>query len=277
MNVKKYNVHISALLAICVLGNGCILLPFLNSAGPILTFLLCGAAVLITTLVTLPVINRAFSQKGILFYVLSVIIIAISVYGVITTVNDYLSFLNTLDIAKAAAILLLILLLWALCFCSSSAFLKFSLLFGVITAALIVLLFIMSAGIYDIKNINLTPIKLDFMAAADAFLKCFNATVPSLCFAVLSNHKANAKNTLSGVVIGLVLSLLCLLQSLLVLGTTAAGQSLPYLTAVSAYSSGQLYIRQDGFVWFIFFSTATIKTALCLKAVWVIIKRLFDN
>ncbi len=274
MNVKNYNVHISALLAMGILAASCINLSFLNGANAVLTFLLCGAATLIITLALPVVINRVFSQKGVGFYALSAIIVVLSFYGAAESIKDYLSFLGTLAIAKAAAILLLVVLLAALVFCSSSDFLKFALLFGVVTAFLTLLLFIMSAGIYDFANITLTPLKADFKIAATAFLKYLSTIAPMLCFAALSNHKANTKNTLAGVGLGLVPVFLCLLQSLLVLGGTAAGQGVPYLTAVSAYSSGQLYIRQDGFVWFIFFSTTTIKTALCLKAVWVITKRI---
>ncbi len=277
MKIKNYNIHISFLLAMTLLGNCFISLMFLSDKSPLFAFLLCAIATIGVSLVLLPVINRAFNKKGFLFYVLSAIVIALSLVGAVATLEDYIKFLDVFDSNKTSLVLLFVLVVLSLTFCSNCAFLKFGLLFGVITAFLILLLFIMSAGIYNTDNINIKSFAADLNLTATAFFKYFSVCVPTLCFAALSNHKANAKNTFFGVALGLVLAGVCLLQTALVLGTTAATQQLPYLTAVSAYSSGNLYIRQDGFVWFAFFSTATIKTALCLKAVWGIVKKIYKK
>lgn len=277
MSIKNYNVHILFLIAISILGNLCISVPFLKCQNPIITFLLSAVFTLCITLVMLPIINRAFKNKNILFYIISAIITALSLYGAAAALNDYIKFLGAIGANRVISILLLIVIIITLIFSKNSAFFKFCLFFGFVTTTVILVLFVISIGVFDVTNIKLMPIKPDIKYAIIEFFKSFSTGLSALALAALSGNNANIKNALSGAGIGLGACVLCLLQSLLVLGNSAVEYLHPYLAAVSVYSSGQLYIRQDGFVWFVFFSATIIKTALCLKAVWSIIKRLYKK
>ncbi len=269
MNVKKYSVHISFLIAITILGNAVMVMPFLNAENYFLSFLLCSAFVLIVSLAFLPSVNRL---RGFWFYVLAFAIILISFYGATAVFFDYIRFLKSIGVNKIISVVTLIILVAALTVCSNSAFFKFALLFGIIITAFVLLLFVMSIGNYRFSNINLNTLKFDFKLSVVWLVKYFSPVLSALMLARLSNCTAKIKNTVFGVLTGIVLLLLCLCQSVFMLGNTAIAYQTPYLASVAAYSSGQLYIRQDGLVWFVFFAASVIKISLCTKTIYMILK-----
>lgn len=279
MKTKNYGIHIIFLTAASVAGNAIISLSFLNFKSPLFTFLLCAVITLAAAVLAVPVFNRALTRKGVLFYLVSAALAAISLYGAAVAFSDYIKFLNSavLTGSRTVSILLLAVVVVALTVAGSNAFLKFGLLYGVVTAAAIVFLFVTSWGIYSAADIKLSPVTFDFKNAFKCFFRCFSPVLSAVAFACLAKGRANMGSISAGTGIGLLLVLLCALQSLLVLGGSAADYEFPYLTAVSAYSSGQIYIRLDGFVWFIFFSATIIKAALCGKTAWLLIKRIFNT
>ncbi len=269
MNVKNYNIHISFLIALTMLGNAIISVPFLSAKNSFICMLLSFAVILVSALLFIPIVNKA---KGTAFYIMTTIIILISFYGAISTFCDYIKFLDNLGGNKILSSAALLCLVWGLTAYSNSAFLKFSLSLGIVTIAFMLLLFIMPIARYKADTVSLTPIAFDFKKSVLCTVKYFSPVLSAVCYTVLSNNKAKIKNTVFGVLIGGALLLRCLLQSLFMLGSTASSYSYPYLAAVSAYSSGQLYIRQDGFVWVVFFAASVIKISLCTKTIWRIIK-----
>ncbi len=276
MNVKNYGVHITFLTAICVAGNAIITMPFFTSQNPILTVLLCCGITFAVTLIALPIINYAFNTKSLWFYIVAAVIAAVSLYGAASAFSEYIRFLNTVQLKcnRTLYILLLIIVVTAITFCSNSAFLKLGLLFGIMSTVLMVILFVVPSNIYSIQDIRITPIVPEFKDAAKHFLKYFSPMLSAVAFAAIAKKQARFCSISAGVGMGIALVLLCTLQSLFVLGGSAADYKFPYLAAISAFSSGQIYIRLDGFIWFVFFAASTIKTALCTKTVWLIIKRI---
>ncbi len=266
MNTKNYSLHTAFLTALAVLGNSAIMLPILSGQNTVTGLLLCAALTAVTAIAFIPVIKNA---RGAVFYVVGTAVILISFYGAASAFADYIKLLSGNKILSAV---LLFVLIAALTVCKISAFLKFSLLFGVITTALIILLFVMPIVDYDISNIKLLPLSLDVKSTAATALKYFSPALSAVMLITLADKKIKIKNTVFGVFGGFVLLALCLLQTVLMLGKTAAYYDTPYLAAVSAYSSGQLYIRQDGFAWFVLFAASVIKISLCTKTVWLILK-----
>lgn len=267
MTVKNYNIHKLFLVAIGVLGNAIMVMPFLNVQNPVFCLLLCCVLTLAIALVALPIIKNA---RGVAAFGLNTIIILISFYGAMSAFADYVKFLKVMGQNVFLAAILLLVLVVSLTVCADSAYFKFNLLFGVITAALIALLFAVSAREYNLKNISLTPIKLEIKSTLICFVKYFLPVLSAVALCSFSKYKLKTKTAVFGVLLGFFLLALCLIQSVLMLGA-AEQYDYTYLSAVGADSLGQLYIRQDGFVWFVFFTASVIKTSLCTKTVWKIL------
>ncbi len=269
MNTENYNPHILFLISVLILGNASITMPFLLYQNSVLNIMLCFGITVISALVLLSFINKT---KGAVFYPFASLIILISFYGTASAFADYMRFLKSLGGSRVLSALALIVLVVLLTVCQSRAFLKFSLLMGFITAVLTVVLFLVSIGNYDFKNIDLISLGFKAKDILLCFLKYFSPILSAVCFVSFSKHRLKVKSAFFGVLLGFALLVLCFLQSLFMLGKSAGCYDYPYLSAVSAYSSGQLYIRQDGFVWFIFFAASVIKISLCTKTIFVILK-----
>ncbi len=269
MNTENYNLHTLFLISAIILGNASIAMPFLLYKNSVLNIILCFGITVISALILLSFINKL---KGAVFYLFASLIILISFYGAASAFADYICFLKSLGSSRALSALALVVLVVLLTVCQSGAFLKFGLLMGFITAVLTVLLFLVSIGNYDFKNIGLISLNFKTKDILLCFLKYFSPVLSAVCFASFSKHRLKVKSTFFGVLLGFALLVFCFLQSLLMFGKSAVCYDYPYLAAVSAYSSGQLYIRQDGFVWFIFFAASVLKISLCAKTIWLLLK-----
>lgn len=293
MKIKSYKSHIFAIFALFVMGNTVITLPFCTQENGLSVLLTSALFCLIFTALSVLGLNYAFlsrvkksiaqsvSQKIIGGIVVAAVLLA-AIYGAASTIGDYILFLKSVQLPQtsiiftATAMLLLIIV-----FAKSpdSAILKLSLFLAVISGVSLVLMFLASIKIFDTSALNF---KLNLGGGTitkgfKLFLKNFSQILVPAAFVAVTKKRAEAKPALSGAAVGLVGIALCAVQSILVLGGMVSGREFSYLYAVSAISAGRLFIRQDGFVYLIFFSTAIIKTALCVKTVLIILKRFSKN
>lgn len=289
MNNQNYKSHIFAALLLFVMGNASLTLPFCRQQNGLFVLLLSSIFGLGFTLVAVPVLNYAFSPFGqksairkAVSYLAAFAVIAAAIDGAVTTFYDYNLFLKSVQLPQTNRVLTAVVaavLIFVFVSSSDSAIFKFCLLFAVITGAFVIILFAISVKTFDPTALDF---KFDFggktvLTAFTCFLKVFAPTAVPIAFVIISKRRAGTANVVCGFAAGILGISLCAAQSVLTLGGTAAGYDFPYLYAVSAFSAGDLFIRQDGFVYFVFFSTAITKTALCVKTVWLILKRFFQN
>jgi len=285
MNNQNYKSHIFAALSLFVMGNATLTLPFCRQQNGLFVLLLSSIFGLGFTFFAVRILNYAFlpfgrksaTGKAMSYLVSSAVIIA-AIYGAATSFYDYNLFLKSVqlpDTNRVFTAIMTLALVFVFVRSSDSAILKICLFFAVITGAFVIILFAIS-----IKMFDPTVLKFKFdlnggavLAAFMCFLKWFAPIVVPIAFVVVSKQRAGVANIISGVAAGFLGLSLSTAQSILVLGGMSAGYDFPYLYAVSAFSAGELFIRQDGFVYFIFFATTIIKTAFCVKTVLIILKR----
>ncbi len=272
----QYAPHIFSLCALSVLGNAVFLMPFYKSGG----FL----SVLISAILSLGLISMMTrlikwgQNNKIIFFIVFMFIGATAIYGTVTTFLDYVGFLKSAQMPRASIYLLssfLLGLIFIFVLSNTSAIYKYSLLVAVISAAMVIICF---AG--GIKSFDFSSFKKDFLKLSfniKDFLQVFSSLAVIPFFVSLSSKNIPKKPLVLGALAGFLLLLLCLTQSVFTLGF-ADNISYPYLKAVGVISSGSLFTRLDGFVYFIFFITSLTKITVCVKTVCLTVSRLpFDK
>ncbi len=270
MKENKYTIHTLFLAAMSVFGSFIITLPFLNAKNPYLSLVVCASLAVTVVSFSIPIIKRA---RGTAFYLVGFAIVLVSLYSAVDTILEYITFLSSLGYSRVLSSVLLIILLTSLTISSDTAFLKCALLFGVITAMISFLVFVMPINEYDLSNAVAIPLKLEPYSTFKLILKSAFPLLSAVSLGVFGRQGTRQSAVVFGGAVGFGLVFIALLQSVLMLGDTAQCYSYPYLKAVSAYSTGQLYIRQDGFVWFVFFAATLIKASVCTRSIRIILKK----
>lgn len=156
--------------------------------------------------------------------------------------------------------------------CKTEAILKFGLCMAALVFIFIVLLFAVSFEIYDFSELKNNS-DLNILKSFNCFLRYFSPVLSMISFFNLSNINVKKSSVIYGTVIGLFSVLITFLQTVFVLGINF-DYRYAYIYAVSVFSSGDLFYRLDGIVYFIFFICAILKTAVCAKSLTLVIKRL---
>lgn len=258
--MTNYKPHIFSLFALFMCGNAIITLPFFNTKSPFVTLFI--TAIISALLVVFSVEVIKFAQKNkFSFFALRIFIGLLAIFGAITTIFDYVSFVSKIQLPQANIILLVIAMIIITIFfalCSGSAFLKYCLFTGVFFVAIVVILFVCGIKHFDFSHVSTTS-DTNF---AMIFLRLFSGVSAPVLLMFLQN-KVYTKVMVSGAVFGFCLVFLCLAQSILTLGATPV--SYPYIKAVSVISTGSLFTRLDGLVYFLFFVSAIVKITVCIK------------
>lgn len=262
MQTKKCTPHILAFSAMFVLGNALISMSvnLLNIYSLIFSGIVSLALIFAARLL----INWGRKNK-IISYILTAFVSVLAVWGAVTTFYDFINFLKSEQLPQAKIVLLSAVFIGVIVvFAKSSdlAFYKYSLLVAIIGGVFTAVCFIGGIRNFEFslfKSIFATP---HFSTAP--FVKFF---LPIMLLHVFTHSGDKPTKPIAiGVVIGFFALFLCVIQVILTLGDTA-DISYPYLKAVSVISSGSLFTRLDGFVYFLFFVTALIKITVCIKAV----------
>ena len=287
MREHSYKSHIFAAVMIFVMGNTVITLPFCKQENFLLVFLLSAVFCIAFILLTIPILKYAFIYKQSVFkkivlFVTVTAVVTAAAYGAVSAFLDYISFVRDIQLSQTSGILItaaMLVLIVAFVICSGSAILKFCLLMAVITLAVVLLLFAVSIKMFDISylNFSLNFSGVEFSASVKCFLKYFSVTVVPIAFALQTQQRTSVSNIISSASAGLLAVVLCLLQSVFVLGGAVYQYSYPYIYAVSAFSSGSLFTRLDGLVYFMFFAVTAVKVGICVKTIVLIIKFITKN
>ncbi len=260
---KNYSPHIFAFCALFILGNA-VITPTIYNLSFISIFI--SVFVVSVLLLLLGLILKASKNHKVLFFTISSLICAVAIYGAVTTFADYILFLKSAQMPRTNIYLLSTTLLGVIvffCTCSISAVYKYSLFTAIICAFIIII-----CALGGIESFNFTAIK----PQNTNIPHCIKSFLPIAVLPLFAQFKSQKlKPIFYGAVTGFLALIVCFFQSYLTLGETQ-GINYPYLKAVSVISSGSLFTRLDGLVYFLFFVTTLVKSVVCVKTVVITIK-----
>lgn len=266
MTKQKYTPHVIAASAFFTLGNAIILLPEFNLFEFGLLLALSLAIIFITSRLL-----KAANENKLAFFCVSAMIVAGATYGAATTFLNYVAFLKNEQLSQNGAVWIG-LAFAAICIYfatrSTAAVCKCCLFFAVFSVLIMLVCFIGGIRIFDYGN--LAEIKWEFSSHIKKYSGVFLPIVALPAFMAADNK--TIKPVIFGVTGGFLLLFMATLQIALTLGNSF-DVSYPYLKAVSVISSGSLFTRLDGLVWFLFFIVALLKITICAKAIMAVTKR----
>lgn len=279
---SNYKLHITAFLFLFTIGDVIIILPFYKCENYFTTFLSMAIFSLVYVLLFTIVFNKLTCQgdsqlKKSIYFIFLTIVLFLAVYGVYTSVNDYVSFVKKVQLTDTNALLItVVFVLTAVAFIKSkfNAMLKFCLILSSVTAFLILLLFVLPIDRYDLKhNIFETEFSKEIIfLSLKYFLRYFSSLAVAITFIFL-NYKPKCKNIFCGTAFGFMAIFIITVQTVMILGKNT-NYNFAYFYAVSVYSSGSLFSRVDGLVYLIFFVSVLSKTAVCIKTFFMILNKI---
>ncbi len=280
MNKTAYGKHASAATAMFLLGDAVLVLPDSGSGTyALFGFLLALVPALLLYAGMLWTANRLFadpkhnkgawrwcSVAGTLFAAAA----AFACAGI--CFKRFVSFAHTVMLSGTPKIwiaLIFAVTVVFLLFQRNSVLLKLSLLLFVLSCFVILLFFILSVKDFKVSNIAVYyfPDLSVVWKETRPFLVsvALPAAVVPVVQAVLFG-KTEKKIAFTGFVSGMLLQALCLADCLLLFGAQLASRlSYPLYSAVGTVTVGPLFTRMDGVIYYLFFSSALIKTTASLK------------
>ncbi len=262
-NFKK---HYLCLALLFILGNAIIIFPPKNADKyNFLAFLLSGLVSVLAFLFGRKIkINKA-TVFG---------IILLAMYCIFDAFIAFIQFIRYDLLGKTAPFLIVlsfILVLIYISFQKTNMLYKFSLLAGILSLLVVLVFFLSTLKEFEIENIiirefpNLKALLQQFLP----YLKGFS--LPMILLGLFSEQE-NIKASIGvfGVVLGLVVFMICLLNTVLLFGIEFSGLlDYPYASAGSTVTFGNLFTRLDGLIYFVYLTTCIVK---CLVGVLVIKK-----
>ena len=221
---------------------------------------------------------KRWQKNKFIFFIVFVFIDIVAIYSAVTAFLDYVGFLKSAQMPSAsiyllAAVLLGVVVVFVLS--GASAIYKYCLLVAIIGALMIAICFVGGIKNFDFSNLKEIFLKPDFNIKD--FLRFFSSLAVIPFFISLKLKRIPAKPIFWGTSTGFLVLILCLFQCVLTLNYSS-DTTYPYLRAVGVISSGSLFTRLDGFIYFLFFITSLIKITVCIKTVFVTVSRLpFDK
>lgn len=272
MKEKNYTPHIFSLCALLVLGNAVIIMPVYKNGGFLSAFLSVGLSFVLLFLTNL-LIKLGSKNKPIL-YVATALICVAAIYSAIVTFVDYIGFLTLVQMPQTNGVLLSAVWLGVVIFLVVSdvtAIYKYSLFVLVIATIFLMICFIGGIKTFDFTFFKTNFLKINF--SLSDFLRCFSSLSVIPLFVSDELKYTPAKAVFGGTATGFLTLILCFTQSVLTLGISN-NIAYPYIKAVSVISSGSLFTRLDGLVYFVFFTAALTKITICIKTVMSAISRI---
>ena len=271
-----YNKHLASLSAIFILGDAVIVLPASGSGDyPLLGFFMGVLATVLLYFVSLAVTNF-FIGKSLLLFLAAVY----AFYNAVKAFIRYTDFADKILLPKTPGLLIAAVFIIAAIYLATrrqEVILKLSLISAVIAVMAILLFFMLSFKDFKAENIAVQSFS-DFGGIIKSTKPYFlNISLPALLIPVYSRLFTEEKRIcapFAGLLSGLTLEAVCLLESLLLFGAPLAERiEFPLAAAVSTVTVGQLFTRMDGIVYCLFFVLSLIKTAVCMKLAVIALRK----
>lgn len=291
-----FNKHFAALSALFILGDAVIVLPYGDlKSYTFLGFIAAVISAFLLYLAAFPVskylLNESVLKRNTAVKLLSFILCAaVSVYAFYSAGLCFIRFTKFINeillpdthIFIPAAVFILITALLA--FKGNSPILKFSVISAFVTVIIIALFFILSAKDFMPGNMTISGFDGFFPFLKQVKPYFLNITLPALllpAYGFLNIGKIRKSSAIAGFAGGAILMTFSLLDSLLLFGAPLSSElPFPLAAAASTVTVGPLFSRMDGFIYFLFFITALIKTVICIKLSYsaiMLIKRISNS
>ncbi len=262
---NKFSPHVFSLSALFVLGGAVISMPFYTLG--LVSLLIFGVLSLLLVWFSTVLLNLGQKNKT-AFYIAAVIVTAAAIFGAASAFLDFFAFLKAVALPKTNTVFLLVALgVLVVLFCINKwyAIYKYSLFTAVICGAIIIICFLGGIKNFDFKGLAL-PLTVSFKLKD--LLKC---VLPVIVLPFFTDcKKRHSKPIFLGVAVAFLSVAICLLQSVFTFHAQN-DLSFPYLRAVSVISSGSLFTRLDGLVYFLFFASALVRVTVCIKTINVVL------
>ena len=270
-----YNKHLASLAAIYILGDAVIILPSSNSGDYPLFGFIVGAVAAVLLYFTSSAITNCLIGKpcGLILLILAAVY---AFYNAGISFIRYTDFADKMLLPKTSEFLIAAAFVTAAVYLAErrqEVILKLSLISAVIAVIAIFIFFLLSLKDFKVENIAVQGLPNFNGLIKSAKPYFLNIALPALLIPVYSRIFAGEKRVcapFAGLMAGLALEAVCLLESLLLFGNPLAERlDFPLAAAVSTVTVGQLFTRMDGIVYCLFFMLALIKTAVCMKLAFV--------
>ncbi len=260
-NKLYYTKHFVMLSVLFVLGNACITAP-VKTADKYNFFVFLVSCV----------IGVIFAFTGYFIPVNKLTLIPIYLLCFFTLGDSLISFIKFIsdnllpDTSRFFILLPFVLILVYLGFKRTDTLFKFSLICGFLSAVVIVFFFLATFKDFDFENIYIKKLPdLDKLYFQIGFY-FRSLIIPAALLGVFARAEGIKKKTL---LCGLGLGFLCLavtiLNSVLLFGIEFSGAlKYPYSSAGSTVTFGNLFTRLDGFLYFVYSATCTVKCTLAI-------------
>ncbi len=283
----NYNIHFIMISAMFVLSNAVITVPFGGAdRNNFLSFVIAtvlGAGLLYLSSYAIDYLydikrlsKNLFAVK--VFYVLSSAVLVFIAALCFKDYTDFVAFRMLPQTPRLIVSFIFVLCVFWTSVQKDSVILKFSLFSFVITAIIIILLFVISVPRMKFENIvllQLPDIKDTAGQTWKYFLNVYVTLLPILLYRKCLYKDMKNKYISSGLLSGAVLLSVCLLNSLLLFSAdVACNIDFPYADAISTVTVGELFTRMDGFSYFVFFASTVIKITVCISGVKILFSRL---
>ena len=284
MENSSYQPHKILLFSLFMLGETVIVLPFENSSDKTIIAIIAASLIGIPLLYLIHFLLSKANRINHFRKTVTVIICStFTIYSLYLAINAFKVFMGFVSayvlvgVSKLLAALVFFSVVIVLSLAKSSILYKFGIVTGILSIVMIIALFCFSWGQFSIDNVSLLSIpRLDdvFSESLGYFKSLIFPSLILLLFEEGNNKNTSLRATVSGYLLGLVLHLVCLLNSLLIFGTELSAKfSYAYSEAIATVTAGNIFTRMDGFSYFVFYITCLIKITVCLNLSLRLIKK----
>lgn len=274
MEKADYGRHFFCLAALFALGESVIGLPYSDSGK--YSFLGFAAA-----------ITASFVFLGISFFLLraqsalsfkpySALLFSAaavySLYGAGASFKEFLVFVDRILLPDTPRFFIAVIFAVVTAYLTlrkSSVLLKLSVIFFIFSAAGIILFFLLSVKDFSVQWLHLNRFPGLKTVLKETAPMLIRVSMPFLLVPFAAEYfiRDNGKKyVFSGAAAGLALLAMCFADCIFLFGPQLSARcEFPLASAVSTVTVGPLFTRMDGLVYCLYFDSALIKTAFCLK------------
>ncbi len=286
----SYGAHNICLIAVVIFASGALSVPYKAAKGNSLITFLAAAVLGVAALIIFDVLISLILTRGegafskFIMVTGGVLLLFAATATAVDAVLAFSQFVGDVMLPQTEKWLIIAsFAVTVLVFAISreSAILKFALVTAALNMVFMLLILLCSIGQLSFGNLfeRETEIGKDFLCEIfKYFCKIFLPAVAALTFIKLRFPKSSGFNTAWGAILGTLLLVVSLSQSVMIFGESiAATTNYPYVSAVSTMTTGSLYTRPDGFAYVMLFASYIVKAGVSVSAAVMLIKRMIKK
>ena len=282
LKTKDYFSHSAFLIAIFIVGNTLIYFPKHNDIKSSILGVLIAAAVSLVIFIAFAFLTKKVNNIHNFKFSKPLVLIVLSLTAILValiSISDYISYVSLFRMQQTPKFLISVLFVFLCAFLANQSrevILKLSLIVFIYVFLSVTILFLLSFSQLDFKAA--LPIEFKPFETAKSFLtiisQSFLSTVVLIMLLRRVKTSGSIKMWLFGLVLGLFVLMVCMLNILFVFGPDLANRlELPYASSMSVINSSKTFSRLEGFSYLNYFACSLIKGS---ASIWVI-KQTFED